>query len=378
MMRRSKIVATIGPASASPDALNQLLDAGMDVARLNFSHGDHDGQLKVIQTLRALSEERKQPVAILQDLQGPKLRTGLLPGGKEIRVESGQMLTLTTDPQDQTNSIPVNYAPLAREVVPGDRILIDDGSLELKVLESDGVHVQTEVIIGGLIGSRKGINVPGVKLSAASLTPKDHEDLAFGLSHGVDAIALSFVRRSEDMLELRERIHQLRPGERTPLLIAKLERPEAIENLESILGVSDGVMVARGDLGVEVSPERVPSLQKQIIQDALARQRFVITATQMLESMISNSRPTRAEASDVANAVFDGSDALMLSGETAIGKYSLESLETMDRIIMDAEQHAARWGQQIPAVKSIDDDAIATTHAARALAQDRQVAALAV
>jgi pyruvate kinase len=378
MSRRSKIIATVGPASASSTMLKQLIDAGMDVARLNFSHGDHDTQLKTIESLRKLSRERNQPLAILQDLQGPKLRTGILPSAKRA-VKDGERVTLTTD-LDATDSeyIPVNYAPLAKEVAPGDRILIDDGNIELQVIESDGIHVETEVLDGGQIGSRKGINVPGVSLSADSITLKDREDLAFGLSQGVNAIALSFVRRREDIQKLRQLIEELRPGERVPLLIAKLERPEAIDNLEGILEVSDGVMVARGDLGVEVSPEKVPSLQKQIIREALSRQRFVITATQMLESMISNPRPTRAEASDVANAVFDGSDALMLSGETAVGKYPKQSLATMHRIIIDAEQHAVEWGQQIEIRSSTDDDAVATTHAARALAHDRQVAALAV
>jgi pyruvate kinase len=379
MNRRSKIIATVGPVSDSPAMLKELIEAGMDVARLNFSHGDHKTQLNIIENLRKLSGERNQPLAILQDLQGPKLRTGILPSGTEIVVKDGEKVTLTTDlDATETEYIPVNYQPLAKEVAPGDRILIDDGNIELKVIETDGIHVQTEVLDGGQIGSRKGINVPGVALSAESITAKDRDDLAFGLSQGVNAIALSFVRRREDIQELRRLIKQLHPGERVPLIIAKLERPEAIDNLEGILEVSDGVMVARGDLGVEVSPEKVPSLQKKIIREALSRQRFVITATQMLESMIANPRPTRAEASDVANAVFDGSDALMLSGETAVGKYPKQSLATMNRIIIDAEQHAVEWGQQIEIQSSTDDDAVATTHAARALAHDRHVAALAV
>lgn len=378
-MRRSKIIATVGPATASRKSLNQMLAAGMDVARLNFSHGNHEDHLKVIQRLRSLSEERNQSLTILQDLQGPKLRTGIVAGGKNIPVEAGQKITLTTEENvDKPDTIPISYALLAKEVSPGDRILIDDGRIELRVLTSDGTRVQTEVVIGGKIGSRKGINVPGVALSAASITPKDRQDLAFGLDQGVDAVALSFVRRSDDMSKLRELIEEFKPGERSPILIAKLERPEAIDNLKTILDVTDGVMVARGDLGVEVSPERVPSLQKQIIKEASAQQRFVITATQMLESMISNPHPTRAEASDVANAVFDGSDALMLSGETAVGKYPMEALATMDRIIVDAEQHAVEWGQQIHFPSSTNDDAIATTNAARALAHDRQVAAVAV
>jgi pyruvate kinase len=379
MIRRSKIIATVGPASSSRQTLKQLFNAGMDVARLNFSHGDHEGQLEIIQILRSLSDELDRPLAILQDLQGPKLRTGIIPGGKKIWVEENQRLVLTTtEPPEDGSEIPVTYRALADEVKQGDTILINDGRIELRVQKSDGVRVQTEVVVGGEIGSRKGINVPGVALSASCITEKDRTDLAFGLAQGVDAVALSFVRQSEDIVQLRELITESNALEQAPLIIAKLERPEAIDNLEAILDVSDGVMVARGDLGVEVSPEKVPSLQKQIIQEALARQRFVITATQMLESMISNARPTRAEASDVANAVFDGSDVLMLSGETAVGSYPVQTLATMDRIIVDAERHAVKWGQQITIESLTDDDAVATTHAARALAHDRQVAALAV
>jgi pyruvate kinase len=379
MIRRSKIIATVGPASSSRQTLKQLFNAGMDVARLNFSHGDHEGQLEIIKILRSLSDELDRPLAILQDLQGPKLRTGIIPGGKKIWVEENQRLVLTTtEPPEDGSEIPVTYRALADEVKQGDTILINDGRIELRVQKSDGVRVQTEVVVGGEIGSRKGINVPGVALSASCITEKDRTDLAFGLAQGVDAVALSFVRQSEDIVQLRELITESNALEQAPLIIAKLERPEAIDNLEAILDVSDGVMVARGDLGVEVSPEKVPSLQKQIIQEALARQRFVITATQMLESMISNARPTRAEASDVANAVFDGSDVLMLSGETAVGSYPVQTLATMDRIIVDAERHAVKWGQQITIESLTDDDAVATTHAARALAHDRQVAALAV
>ncbi len=379
MIRRSKIIATVGPASAERSMLKQLLEAGMDVARLNFSHGDHQGQLAVLQNLRSLSDELNRPIAILQDLQGPKLRTGILPGAGKVQVEEGQTVVLTTEktPKDSSH-IPVTYSRLAKEVGPGDTILINDGRIELRVQDCDGDQVKAEVIIGGEIGSRKGINVPHVALSAASITEKDRRDLAFGLAQGVDAIALSFVRHADDIVKLRKLITDTPDQAQFPLLIAKLERPESIDNLDAILQVCDGVMVARGDLGVEVSPERVPSLQKQIIQEALARQRFVITATQMLESMISNPKPTRAEASDVANAVFDGSDVLMLSGETAVGQYPKAAVSTMHRIIVDAEQHASEWGQQRKVRSSTDDDAVATTHAARALAHDRQVAALAV
>ncbi len=379
MRRRSKIIATVGPASSSRTVLNQLFEAGMDVARLNFSHGTHEDQLKVIENIRSISQEKNRPLAILQDLQGPKLRTGLLPGNKNISVEPAQLVKLTTkEAATKEVSIPVSYEHMAKEVKPGDRILIDDGRVELRVMESDGSIINAEVVIGGKIGSRKGINLPGVSISAEPITAKDREDLAFGLSHHVHAIALSFVRRAEDIRNLRDLIQELQPDLRPPMIIAKLERPEAIETLASILDVCDGVMVARGDLGVEVSPEKVPSLQKQIIQQAISRQRFVITATQMLESMITSPRPTRAEASDVANAVFDGSDALMLSGETAVGEYPRQSLETMDRIIIDAEQHALEWGHDFQIDGKTDDDAVATTHAACALAHDRQVAAIAV
>jgi pyruvate kinase len=379
MMRRSKIIATIGPASADRQTLEQLCNAGMDVARLNFSHGTHEGQLEIIQSLRSLSDELKRPIAILQDLQGPKLRTGVLPGKKKVQVEEGNSLILTTaEPSKDGSEIPVNYAPLASEVAPGDTILIDDGQVELRVVESDGVQIKTQVVVGGELGSHKGINVPNVALSAACITEKDIDDLAFGLSHGVDVVALSFVRQADDIIQLREIVDQAKLKGRPPLIVAKLERPEAIENLEPILNASDGVMVARGDLGVEVSPERVPSLQKRIIYEALSRQRFVITATQMLESMISSPRPTRAEASDVANAVFDGSDVLMLSGETAVGKYPRQAIATMRNIILDAEEHAFMWGKQVQIDRSTDDDAVATTHAARALAHDRHVAAMAV
>jgi len=377
-IRRAKIIATVGPACQ--ERLDALIQAGADMLRLNFSHGDHNNHAEVIARVRALEQEAGRPIGILQDLQGPKLRTGRLKGDKPVMLEAGQRLILTTEAVEGTKTrIGINYPPLPEEVRPGDRILLDDGQLELRVLEVHTPEIHTEVVIGGQLGSRKGLNLPGVQLSAPSLTEKDRRDLAFGISQGVDAVALSFVRRGEDVHRLRDAIHANLNGARPPLVIAKLERPEAIENLVDILELSDGVMVARGDLGVEVSPEKVPSIQKQIIRMACAHQRFAITATQMLESMINSPRPTRAEASDVANAVFDGSDALMLSGETAMGTYPIAAVRTMERIILDAEAHMPEWGRgedQRPA--TTDDDAIATTHAARALAHDRNVAAIAV
>jgi pyruvate kinase len=380
MTRNAKIIATVGPASSSRAQLKRLLQAGVDAIRLNFSHGNYDDHAKVIKEIRALAKAEKRSLAILQDLQGPKLRTGMLEDGEAILLSPGEQISLTTrDVISTKDTIQVKYDSFAQDVNEGDRILLDDGRIELRVTSIDGNDVATKVVYGGKLGSKKGINIPGVNLSAPSLTKKDLQDIEFGLEHDVDAIALSFVRRAEDIVSLREAISSSTHYGVTPLLIAKLEKPEAIDNLDQILAVCDGVMVARGDLGVEVAPERVPSIQKHIIQHANAAQRFVITATQMLDSMIVNPRPSRAEASDVANAVFDGSDILMLSGETAIGEYPVAAVETMDRIIRDAESHAPQWSCVLTdEVLITDDDAVATTQAAKSLARDRDVAAIAV
>ena len=380
MTRNAKIIATVGPASSSRAQLKRLLQAGVDVIRLNFSHGNYDDHAKVIDEIRSLAKEEKRSLAILQDLQGPKMRTGMLEAGEAILLSPGEQITLTTrDVISTKDTVQVKYDSFAQDVNEGDRILLDDGRIELRVTSIDGNDVATKVIYGGKLGSKKGINLPGINLSAPSLTKKDLQDIDFGLAHDVDAIALSFVRRADDILSLREAISSSTHDGVTPLIIAKLEKPEAIDNLEQILTVCDGVMVARGDLGVEVAPERVPSIQKHIIQHANAAQRFVITATQMLDSMIGNPRPSRAEASDVANAVFDGSDILMLSGETAIGEYPVAAVETMNRIIRDAEKHAPQWSCVLAdEVLITDDDAVATTQAAKSLARDRDVAAIAV
>ncbi len=380
MTRKAKIIATVGPASSSRALLKRLLEVGVDVIRLNFSHGNYDDHAKVIKEIRSLAKEEARSLAILQDLQGPKLRTGMLKDGEAILLSPGEQITLTThDVIGTKDSIQVKYDSFAQNINKGDRILLDDGRIELRVTSIAGDDVSTKVVFGGKLGNKKGINLPGVNLTAPSLTKKDLQDIEFGLAHGVDAIALSFVRRAEDIVRLREAISSSVHDFVTPMIVAKLEKPEAIDNLDQILTVCDGVMVARGDLGVEVTPERVPSIQKHIIQHANAAQRFVITATQMLDSMIEHPRPSRAEASDVANAVFDGSDGLMLSGETAIGKYPIATVETMDRIIRDAESHALQWSCVL-ADKDLttDDDAVATTQAARALARDRDVAAIAV
>jgi pyruvate kinase len=334
--RHSKIVCTIGPASRDPRVLRKLLEAGMDVARLNFSHGSHAEHLNCIQALRATAQKLKKTIAILADLQGPKIRTGVLAGGVPVQLRMGQAFTITTAKiLGDSTRVNTTFLPLPREVHRGDRILLSDGLIELRVERVSGRDVNCRVVNGGALGEHKGINLPGVYLRVPALTPKDRDDLKFALAHGVDYIAVSFVRRPEDVLLAKSLIRRARKD--TPV-IAKLEKPEAIDNLEGILRVSDGVMVARGDLGVEMSPERVPVVQKQIIARAREFRRPVITATQMLESMTENPRPTRAEASDVANAVFDGSDAVMLSAETASGKYPAEATAMMASIICEAEQ----------------------------------------
>src|SRR6266446_1234480 len=333
--RHSKIVCTIGPASRSPRIIDRLLRAGMDVARLNFSHGSHANHAESIAMLRAAASQIHKPIAILADLQGPKIRTGPLAGGAPVILRTGQTFIITTARVlGDSTRVSTVFKPLPREVHRGDRILLSDGLIELRVEQVRGREVICEVVNGGALGEHKGINLPGIKLRVPALTPKDREDLLFALKHGANYIAVSFVRRPEDVVLAKTLIR--RAGKDTPV-IAKLEKPEAIENLDAILRVADGVMVARGDLGVEMSPERVPVVRKTIIKRAREFRRPVITATQMLESMTENPRPTRAEASDVANAIFDGSDAVMLSAETASGKYPVEAVSMMARIILEAE-----------------------------------------
>jgi pyruvate kinase len=333
--RHSKIVCTIGPASSSPRIIERLMHAGMDVARLNFSHGKHEDHARSIATLRAAAIEHEKPIAIIADLQGPKIRTGPLAGGTSVTLRGGQRFVITTArvPGD-SNCVSTTFRPLPREVHRGNRILLSDGLIELRVQKVRGQEVICEVANGGVLGQHKGINLPGIQLRVPALTPKDRKDLAFALTQDANYIAVSFVRHPEDVVLAKNLIR--RAGKDTPV-IAKLEKPEAIENLDAILRVADGVMVARGDLGVEMNPERVPVVQKMIITRAREARRPVITATQMLESMTQNPRPTRAEASDVANAIFDGSDAVMLSAETASGKYPIEAVAMMARIIEEAE-----------------------------------------
>src|SRR3984885_15034058 len=333
--RHSKIVCTIGPASSSPRVIERLIQAGMDVARLNFSHGTHADHARSIAVLRAAAMKHEKPIAIIADLQGPKIRTGPLAGGASVTLAAGQRFVITTArvPGD-ANRVSTTFRPLPREVHRGNRILLSDGLIELRVNQVRGQEVICEVVNGGILGQHKGINLPGIQLRVPALTPKDREDLAFALKQDANYVAVSSVRHPEDVVLAKLLIR--RADKDTPV-IAKLEKPEAIENLDAILRVADGVMVARGDLGVEMNPERVPVVQKMIINRAREARRPVITATQMLESMTQNPRPTRAEASDVANAIFDGSDAVMLSAETASGKYPVEAVNMMARIIEDAE-----------------------------------------
>lgn len=348
-MRKAKIVCTIGPVSSSLTMLDRLIESGMDAARLNFSHGDYDTHAAAIAAIRQAAERRQAAVAIIQDLQGPRIRVAELPDeGLELRTgQSVRLQTMLARSGGQLGArsvakahstipeIPVTYPYLARDLRPGARILINDGLIELMVDRIAGGAVECTVVTGGMLTSHKGINLPGTLVSAPTLTDKDREDIRFGIAHGVDYLALSFVRGPEDIVAARALVTEC--GGTVPI-IAKIERAEAVTALDAILEEADGVMIARGDLGVELSPEAVPLLQKRIIMEANRRGRLVITATQMLESMTQALRPTRAEASDVANAVFDGTDAVMLSAETAIGAHPVETVQVMDRIIRAAEE----------------------------------------
>ncbi len=333
-MPRTKIVCTIGPASRSLEILKQLIQAGMNVARLNFSHGTQSEHLEVIGSIRSLSTRLGQPVAILQDLAGPKIRIGKIEAGT-ITLESGALFTLTNQQLlGNENKVSVSYPDLPKDVKPGDTLLLSDGALELEVLDATDRDVRCRVIIGGSLSSFKGINLPARSIKTASLTKKDKEDLAFGIEQEVDYVALSFVRSAADVMMAKNFIEKC--GSAIPL-IAKIEKHEALENIDEIIHDVDGIMIARGDLGVEIPLEKVPLVQKLLIQKSNQAGKPVITATQMLRSMVESPRPTRAEVTDVANAVLDGTDAVMLSEETAIGKYPVESVATMARIAEDAE-----------------------------------------
>jgi pyruvate kinase len=351
--------------------MQALLRAGVDVVRLNMSHGTREAHARRVKLVRELAGALERPIALLMDLQGPKIRTGELAGGRPVRLEEGQPFVITVRPCEGTaERVSTTYQHLPQDVQPEDAILLDDGRLRLRVLDVRGSEVRTRVEVGGALGEHKGINLPGVAVSAPALTPKDLEDLAFGLEHEVDYVALSFVRRPQDLHDAREWLEA--HGADIPL-IAKLEKAEAIDNLDAILAACDGVMVARGDLGVELSAEQVPILQKRIIRAAHRRGIPSITATQMLESMTQSPTPTRAEATDVANAVWDETDALMLSGETAVGRYPAETVATMARIAAAAE--AAEQPDVVRPIQRISH-AHAISRAARNLAEDLDVAAI--
>ena len=335
MKLKTKIVATIGPASRDRATLEKIIAAGVNVARLNFSHGSYQDHVEVINTLRSISRTMNVPIGIILDLQGPKIRVGKLENGEPVYLENGAPFTITTEPiVGNSERVSTTYEHLPKDVAKNDKILLDDGLIRLKVVAAKKDQVECKVVSGGLLKENKGINLPGVSVSAPSLTEKDKRDVNFGIKNKVDYFALSFVRRAEDLKDIKAILK--RQGSAIPV-IAKIEKPEAIDNLEGILEQTDAVMVARGDLGVEMEPELVPTIQKDIIARCRKKNKPVITATQMLETMSFNPIPTRAEASDVANAIFDGTDAVMLSGETALGIYPSEAVKMMAKIAMHSE-----------------------------------------
>jgi len=381
-MLHTKIVCTIGPASREPKVLRQLIEAGMNVARLNFSHGDAAFHSENIRRIREVAAELDRPVALLVDLQGPKLRVGDL--GEGVMLTAGETILLSKREgvgkaagADTPAFVPLQYAALPEQVTPGDRILLDDGLLEVRVLETDGADIHAEVITGGLLTSNKGLNLPNASLSIPAITEKDWQDLEFALEQNVDWVALSFVRSADEVRQLKERIGELSDYGRPVPVIAKIEKPEALESIDAIIAAADGIMVARGDLGIEVAADKVPMIQKRLIRKCNAAGKPVITATQMLDSMIRNPRPTRAEASDVANAILDGADAVMLSGETAAGQYPVQALQTMVRIALDVEQQTSgAWERPAYIQRPVSTISDAVSHATCETAHDLNAAAI--
>ncbi len=336
-MKKTKIICTMGPNSDNRQVMVDLALNGMDIARFNFSHGDHEEQKARLEQLKSVRDELDLPIAALLDTKGPEIRTGLLKDGKKVVLTEGQEFILTTRKVEGDETIGhINYAGLPQDVSEGNRILIDDGLIELQVVKSEGTEITCTVINGGELGQRKGVNVPNVKVKLPALTEKDKEDIWFGIEEGFDFIAASFVRNADAIIEIKQMLDVAGANLK---VIAKIENAEGIENIDSIIAASDGIMVARGDMGVEIPAERVPYIQKEIIRKCNEASKPVITATQMLDSMIRNPRPTRAEATDVANAVYDGTDAVMLSGETAMGKYPVEALKMMAQIAEETEKH---------------------------------------
>ncbi len=338
-MRRTKIVCTIGPSSMSKEVIHRMIQAGMNVARLNFSHGSHEDHKRVVEIIREGSRRYNMPVAILQDLKGLKLRVGLIKDGSTLLKKGSTFFITPKEITGNSKGVSISYQHLVRDLKVGDTILMDDGLLQLKVIGKEKGRLITRVIEGGILRERKGINLPGTRIRAISFTDKDKDDLALGLRLGVDYVAVSFVRSGNDVLKVKK---WLKAHNADIPVIAKIETRQALDNIDDIIDVSDGLMIARGDLGVELPPEKVPLIQKQLIRQCNSALRPVITATQMLESMTQHKRPTRAEAADVANAVLDGTDALMLSAETAIGHYPVEALRMMDRIVKETERQQMR------------------------------------
>ncbi len=382
---RTKIVCTVGPASREPEMLEKLIKAGMNVARLNFSHANREEHSENIDRIRAASAAVGKPVAIMTDLQGPKIRVDkVVEEGVPIR--SGERIKLTAedvighreDSGDICATIPLQFKSLPKYVKPGEPILIDDGLIELSVLETSDFDILCEVVTGGVIKGNKGINLPGTNLPVPAVTEKDREDLEFALSRGVDLVALSFVRQPEDVHQLKKLIADCCPEGERALVIAKIEKPQALAHIEEIISAADGIMVARGDLGIEIPAERVPVAQKRLIREANKVGKPVITATQMLDSMIRNPRPTRAEASDVANAILDGTDAIMLSGETAVGKYPLEAVRTMVQIASEIEEafKPDQWKAPRHVNFILDDVTDAVSHATCEMAYSLHAAAI--
>ena len=370
LTRRTKIVCTLGPSTSDADAIEQLAWAGMDAARLNFSHGSQDEHLARLEAVRRAQELIGRPLAVIADLQGPKIRVGRLRDPRAV--SPGDLLMLSAPGEGTAGDLDVTFSGLSTAVGPGSEILIDDGRVRLRVVACNGGRVETRVEVGGLISSSKGVNLPGTALAVPSLTAKDLDDVDFALAHGVDYVALSFVRSADDVLQLRERLDEARSSAR---VIAKIEKAEAVADLDGIIDASDAVMVARGDLGVEIGVADVPLVQKQIIRRARERGRTVITATQMLESMINQPEPTRAEAPDVANAILDGTAAVMLSGETAAGRYPIEAVSVMARIARAVEPSLPAHDH-----RRLPGDATSTilSHAACDIAEELDAAVIAV
>lgn len=376
MNKRTKIICTIGPASESVKTLEAMVRAGMNVARLNMSHGTHSSHAKLIKNIRAASKRTKEPVALLLDLQGPKIRVGSLPE-QGVKFEAGKRIVFTNDITKQETSIqdgkiPVTYLGLHQDVKAGSRILLDDGLLEVRVVAVKNKDIHAEVVIGGILTSHKGLNLPNVTISIPAITEKDKEDLRFGIAEGVDFVALSFVRNAKDVYELRKLIQKFGAnvsGEAPVKIIVKIEKHEALANFDQILEATDAVMVARGDLAIETPAEHVPLYQKEIIEKCRHKAKPVIVATQMLDSMTRNPRPTRAETSDVANAVIDHADAVMLSGESATGKYPVEAVATMAKIVAETESSRYDDVSMSAEIKEETKDRVAVTTMAALLAR---------